>query len=346
MTVARRIDPRALQAPPLARADEMDRRFYRWDFPWPEFAPKPAKPMCWSVTTLLDAGLPKFLHAHYAKMTSDLALDEMDAAIRRRQSVRKLVASMASKGKADVLEKQAAGSLVSLKPAKMTEREFAYRYLAGAAPRHRDMKAAEGSAIHAEAEDLTLTAIGRLLASAESSDDGRLFIPAIPDYPRDIAGRMASFARFVNDFGPRFLMSEASVFSHFGYAGTLDAIMEVYCLLPGELEPRWHTICVDWKSGSGVWPEVALQVCAYRRADFVGLPSGEAFPIPPTDGGAVLHLRDDGYSFKMLDTGPKVWRVFLNTCEVGRFRLPSTEFEKGMASVVIGADIMPGGERP
>ena len=341
MTLTRRIDPRVL-TPPLAHNDEDDRRFYRWDYPWPDFAPGPARPIAWSVTTLIDAGLPKYLGPHYAKMTADLALEAI--AGHGRKQAKTLLPALAKLGKAWVLDKKAKGELTSIKPEKLTERDFAYRWLSGAAPRYRDLRADQGSAIHSEAEDLILARIGELIAQGETDDDGRLELGPLPEYNSDIASRMQAFHTWCNKFRPRFNLTEATVFSHHGYAGTLDAGIEIYVVGPGETEPRWWSVCVDWKSGRAVYPDVALQLSAYTRADFVGLPDGRAFPLPAFEASAVLHLTPEGPMFRWVDTCDDVYTVFLNACEVGRFRLPSPEYERGMAATVIGAEIQPGRE--
>jgi len=232
--------------------------------------------------------------------------------------------------------------LVSIDAAKLTDRDFAYRWLTSAAPRFRDQKGAEGSDIHAEAEDLILVSIGKLVADGVIEND-RLYLPStvIPEYPADIATRMQSFTEWVNDFRPRFLATETSVFSRHGYAGTLAAIVDVFVVPPGELAPRWVTVCVDWKSGKGIYEEVGLQLAAYARADFIGLPDGTALPLPKCEFAAVLHLTPKGYRFKWVDVTDPVYEVFLNVCQVGKFRLPTPEYPKGIASTVIGADILP-----
>ena len=142
-----------------------------------------------------------------------------------------------------------------------------------AGPRHRDQKRDEGSDIHAEAEDLILVSIGKLISDGVLEDE-RLYLPStvIPEYPSEIASRMRSFTSWVNDFRPRFLATEFSVFNlRHVYAGTGDAIVEVFIVPPGELTPRWVRILVDYKSGKDIWSEAALQESAYIRGDFASL---------------------------------------------------------------------------
>src|SRR3990172_181392 len=87
---------------------------------------------------------------------------------------------------------------------------------------------------------------------------------------------------------------EASVFNRTErYAGTLDAIATI----------GGRTLVIDVKSGKGVYPETALQLAAYRWAEFVGVPDGSEQPMPPTVGAAVLHLTDQGDSFQHVASG-------------------------------------------
>ena len=63
---------RRILGPALARTSESGDRTYTWDFPWPDFVPGPARREFYSVTTLINGGLPKWLMAHYAKKVADL----------------------------------------------------------------------------------------------------------------------------------------------------------------------------------------------------------------------------------------------------------------------------------
>lgn len=320
---------RRISGPALAKTNEDGSRFYTFE-----------GQQYWSVTTLINAGLPKFLHPWYAKRTADEALDFLEGHGRRQ--ARTGIKALATLGRAYVKGIQDDGGLVSIDAARLTDRDFAYRWLTSAAPRFRDQKGAEGSDIHAEAEDLILVSIGKLVADGVIEND-RLYLPStvIPEYPSEIVSRMQSFTECVNDFRPRVLATEFSVFSHHGYAGTGDTIWEIFVVPPGELTPRWVTVLIDYKSGKGIYEEVALQESAYQRGDFIGLPDGTAIPLPHCEFCAVLHLTPKGYRLRWLDTGDDVYDVFLHVCQVGKFRLPTPEYPRGIASTVIGADILP-----
>lgn len=140
--------------------------------------------------------------------------------------------------------------------------------------------------------------------------------------------RMVSFYAFIEDFKPKFIAVEAPVISRKErYAGTLDAIIEL---------EETGIILTDYKSGKGVYQEAALQLAAYRHADsFIGLPSGEEWPIPEVKHGAVLHLREDGYSLIPIRCDEEIFKCFLYAREVYRWA-------RDIAPGVIGVPIRPG----
>jgi hypothetical protein len=124
---------------------------------------------------------------------------------------------------------------------------------------------------------------------------------------------MAGFDRFLNTYEPTFEvgMAEASVFNRAQrYAGTLDAL--------GSIDGR--RLLFDWKSGKSVYPEVALQLAAYRHAEFIGMPDGSEFPMPAVDGAVVLHLPPDGNAvLQEVDCGDEVFTMFQFVREVYRW---------------------------
>jgi hypothetical protein len=131
----------------------------------------------------------------------------------------------------------------------------------------RDASADLGSAVHAAAEAI---ARGESVAVAE---DVRPFITA---YRRD----------FLETFRPRFLAVEAMVCSpRYEYGGTADAFAEI----DGEI---W---LLDYKTGSGVYPDTALQLGGLARAQFIGYPGDPTqYPVPAATRFGVLHVRPEG----------------------------------------------------
>lgn len=153
--------------------------------------------------------------------------------------------------------------------------------------RYRDRKADIGSRVHAWVEAYTLG-------------------QTMPEPDLETKGYLAAFLAFVRDFQPEFVASEATAYSLvYGYAGTFDWI--AYLNLDGK-----RVLCLgDWKTSKGVYPEYALQLCAYGHADFIGLPGGVEAPLPEIERTVVVHLEPNGnYGVFPLRYDETVFRVF------------------------------------
>jgi len=112
------------------------------------------------------------------------------------------------------------------------------------------------------------------------------------------------YERYIREFSPGVIESEVTVWSDtHGYAGTLDQV----AMFDDE------AVIIDVKTGaSGVWPDTALQLAAYARADCIIDAEGERRPMPQIDGAAVLWLRPDKFELvpvRALDDD--VFEVFL-----------------------------------
>lgn len=132
-----------------------------------------------------------------------------------------------------------------------------------------------------------------------------------PDPSPEAVPYLDAFREFLKEYEPTFLAAEATVYhrSH-AYAGTLDAVVEI--------DGRRHVL--DVKTGTGVYPEVALQLAAYRNAEFIGGPDGAEHPMIQTEPvGLCLHLRPEGWDLKAVDTGDTIFRCFLYCRETFRW---------------------------
>lgn len=157
------------------------------------------------------------------------------------------------------------------------------------------------------------------------------------------------FQRFLDDHKPEFLMAEAPVYNLTQlYAGTLDGVVRLGAL--GEQ----YQILMDVKTTdtgpndvneSGKkkarhpFIEVALQCCAYSRAEYVGLDPARrndgkggkrtyAFdeltrtePMMQVDGAICLVVSPVDYEIRTIAIDDDVWRSFLHCREVARYRL-------------------------
>ncbi|MGH3450141.1 MAG: hypothetical protein ACRDQW_05320, partial [Haloechinothrix sp.] len=123
--------------------------------------------------------------------------------------------------------------------------------------------------------------------------------------PEALRGHVEACVAFLDDWDVQPVLLEAVVVSYtHRYAGTLDLIAD---LADGR---RW---LLDYKTArSGVFPDNALQLAAYRYADkYRSDNTTLERPMAHVDGCAVVHIRHDGYSLVPVDTGPDVFRTFL-----------------------------------
>lgn len=326
--------------PALARTDvDSGDRFYLWK-----------GEAFWSVTTLIGGGIPKYaLAPWYAKVVAETVTTEI-LSRGPHSRAHALIRRWTTQGRADVLARQAAGELTSIKLDKLSPLDLAHRWLKGEPSRVRDAAADIGVAVHSEAEDAVLR-----LALDESNE-----VPiARQPWPESLAGYERAFDDWRARYEPIYVATEATVFNRpQAYAGTLDAIVKVRAGLVqaalraathdvGKPVPPWFEwimlrdpdelvqLVLDYKAGKNVHPEVGLQLAAYSRAEFIGLPDGltEA-TVPMIDGGAVLHLTPTGYHLRLVRIDEPVYDAFRFAREVYRF-------SKQMAGTVLGPDLAP-----
>jgi len=157
----------------------------------------------------------------------------------------------------------------------MSERHAA---IAGSAKAARNRAAVKGTEVHRLAEQL---------------------LHGHPvDAAPDVLPKVEAAARFIEASGLKVQLTEARVFSDCdddfnlcGYAGTFDVLAE---------HPRYGRILVDWKTGSGPWPEMALQLAAYAHAEHIVV-GDEDHPMWHVDCAAVAMVTPDGVDLHMLD---------------------------------------------
>ncbi|MFB7114057.1 hypothetical protein [Streptomyces sp. NPDC056291] len=146
----------------------------------------------------------------------------------------------------------------------------------------------------------------------------------------DLKPFVRHFREFLDEVQPEFVYLEETVWHDtLGAAGSFDAIARV----DGDL------VVLDWKTSKSVYDSVALQLSAYRYADRIILAeTGESVPMPELAGGAVLHVRPEGWSFVPVACGPEVFETFKALRAVFQWE---TEGKRG----VVGKPIAQGGER-
>ncbi len=149
----------------------------------------------------------------------------------------------------------------------------------------------------------------------------------MPAWTPDVAPSMGQFTQFLIDFDPIIVASEASVFHRtHGWAGTGDL-----WATPQRGKLAGKPLIIDAKTGKGIYAEVALQLSAYARGEFIGLPDGSEIAPPPVEGGAVLHLRPDTYAFREVSISDEIYKVFRHCAMVARFNLETSKSVIGEA---------------
>jgi len=142
----------------------------------------------------------------------------------------------------------------------------------------------------------------------------------LPTIEPDAARYVDQFLKFDSRFNPTWLASELPVYNRTRkYAGTLDLI--------GRVADR--TLLIDIKTGKcrtdragnclGPYPDVALQLAPYRYAEYTELADGTQVAIPAVDGGAVLHLAPDHFTFVPVVCDEEIFDFFLHAVEMYRW---------------------------
>lgn len=118
-----------------------------------------------------------------------------------------------------------------------------------------------------------------------------------------------NYLRFTDEWALQAEHVESAVYSVLhGYAGTLDLIGT---LTDGR---RW---LLDLKTSKGVYGDMALQLAAYRYAQYLS-PGGDTddIPMPQVDAVGIVHVRADGYDLVPLTAGPAEHKAFLYIAQV------------------------------
>lgn len=173
--------------------------------------------------------------------------------------------------------------------------------------------------------------------------------PVVDDEVRPFLERFDGWAQ---SWSPRYLAAEAAVYNRrFGYAGTLDAIIEI----------DGQKVIADYKTTrsdvdsrgkpSSPYPEVALQLAAYRTAELLAtfrarrfeqfrrryyllsdVEVSECVPMPAVDGAVVIHITPDRCEAYPVRTDKDVFDSFLYAVECFRW-------QQDLSKRVIGAPL-------
>ena len=161
-----------------------------------------------------------------------------------------------------------------------------------------------------------------------------------PDVEDDVLPYVEQYRRFLGEHAPTFLMSEAPVYAPtYGYAGTCDGIMQ----LGGKrvvFDIKTTAHAPDSGRSRPPFPEVALQLTAYRRAELVGVlseqryaggkryylfnPDAQHEPMPETDGAVCVVVSPFDYMVVPVRTDDEVWVAWRHIMEAARWQVSTS----------------------
>lgn len=156
-------------------------------------------------------------------------------------------------------------------------------------------KASIGSTVHAMTETIDNT---------EQLPDLKTMAPQYQGY-------IKAFLSFRDQYKPKMLHNEATVYNKtLRYAGTIDRIYEI----------GGKTVLLDIKTSKAFYPEMALQLSAYKAAEFFyDKDTKTSTPFIKIDELAILLLGEDGYSYHQ---APDKLKHFLYAYEIYKFLNP------------------------
>jgi hypothetical protein len=161
-----------------------------------------------------------------------------------------------------------------------------------------------------------------------------------PDVSPGVLPYVLQYREFLADHSPRFLMAEAPVYNlTYHYAGTLDSVVEIgrrRLVLDVKTTDKRHDD-PDVRSRPP-YPEIALQLVAYRRAEVVGIGAAEmrtyngrryylyddSLPheeMLETDGAVALVISPSDYQLVPVRVDESVWNAFLYVREAARWQI-------------------------
>lgn len=173
------------------------------------------------------------------------------------------------------------------------DREARIDLLKGAPYRDRDRAARRGTEVHGLAE--------KIMGGEEV------------EVPEELTGHVDSYLSFLDDFGVRAVLVEAVLGNRtHGWMGTCDLIADLNDGL---------RYLMDLKTTrSGIFGETALQIAAYRNAEFYLDADGAEQPMPKVDACAAIWVRADGYDLIPVDASPATYKVFRHAQQVARWQ--------------------------
>lgn len=155
----------------------------------------------------------------------------------------------------------------------------------------------------------------------ESADKGTLIhawaeawvLGQSPDPPLGLESECLGIMRAFEKYGIEVAVAECTVYNNVhDYAGTSDLFATV---------GAWDGVLavLDYKTGKSVWPEVSLQLSAYRYGEFIGLPDDSDVEVPWTERAGVLHVGHTETTLVPVRTEIQDFTAFLSALGAARW---------------------------
>lgn len=169
-----------------------------------------------------------------------------------------------------------------------------------------------------------------------------LHLGNVVEYDDFLEPWILQYRAFLEEFRPEFILAEAPVYNlTYRYAGTLDGIAVIdRKRVVVDIKTTAHGPNAKNKRGQPKarppFPEVALQLTLYRRAELVGLladrkeiqyrryyvfdPEAQAEPMPEVEGGVCIVISPEDYMVVPVDTSERIWKVCRHVIQVAKFQ--------------------------
>jgi hypothetical protein len=293
--------------------------------PIDDASPEPDDLRLWSVTTIIGCLDKPALQWWSADQTANAALDNIDI----------LPARIAKEGREEVFQ--------WLRKARFRP------------PRNQLGAAKLGAACHSACEEFALTGTRPTRAHlaeivAQHGGDNFDGLAAETDTLHQMVDQ---FDRWLQKFTPSYQAVETTVYNTtYGYAGTLDAFLtidQVRFIADYKTSRKSHT----GGKPTGPYPEVALQLSAYRHAEMAAVwtprrmerfkrryyllsPTEQhaAVAVPDVDAGLVIHITPEHCDAFPVNCDTSIFESFLFVQEAARWANETSKH-------VIGRELLP-----
>ena len=152
------------------------------------------------------------------------------------------------------------------------------------------------------------------------------------EVPDELAGHVEAYTAFLDAFDPQPVAVERPCVNYtIGYAGTFDLVADMG-------GTRW---LLDLKTSKGVYGDTALQLAAYRSAEFLIAEDGSEQPMPAVERCAVVHIRADGADLVPLVVDDSTFLDFRYAARVARW---ATETSKAAVLPAVTPGQLPLGD--